>query len=232
MFVKMSLSNVGKDTEKMSEKILEAAPKETLRRWRKPKQARSLARVNRILDVAEAMFIEQGYDTATTKAIAAEAEVPIGTLYQFFPDKAAILQALAERYSDLLHQRFQSFDTDEMSQLPLVEYVNRMAEGFDQFFSDYPGYYAIFMEVQSTLPEIDDATDAELIQNMAALLMKRDSSLKPEDYEAIAFVTVKAIGNLHWLSLGQSPQFRRRLVAEIKRLTFHYFQSYFPQKIS
>ncbi|MEM9148933.1 MAG: TetR/AcrR family transcriptional regulator, partial [Cyanobacteria bacterium P01_F01_bin.3] len=180
--------------------MAENSSKEALRRWRKPKQTRSVIRVNRILDVAEAMFIKEGYGSATTKAIASQAEVPIGTLYQFFPDKAAILQALAERYSELLQHRFQAFGKDDIVQLPLVEYVSTMAEGVDQFFSDYPGYYAIFMEVQSVLPEVEDTTDSELIQNVAKLLMQRDDSLKAEDYEAIAYVTVKAIGNLHWLS--------------------------------
>ena len=215
--------------ENMVEEMAASSPKNVTRRWRKPRQARSLARVNRILDVAETMFIEEGYGSTTTKAIAAQAKVPIGSLYQFFPDKAAILQALAERYSELLQQRFQAFDTDEMARCPLVEYVSIITEGVDQFFSDYPGYYAIFMEVQSVLPEVEDATDSELIQNMAKLFMKRDSSLKSEDYEAIAFVTVKAMGNLQWLSLGQPPRFRQRLVEEVKRLTFHYFQSYFPE---
>ena len=210
----------------MSKKSSEA----TLRRWRKPKQARSLVRVNRILDVAEIMFIKEGYGSATTKAIAKQAEVPVGTLYQFFPDKAAILEALAERYNDLFKQRFQAFDTEEMAQLPLMEYVNTIAEGVDRFFSDYPGYYAIFMEAQGVLPGVEDAKDSELIQIMVKLLMKRDSSLKAEDYDAIAFVTIKAMGNLHWLSLGQPPQFRQRLFEEIKRLTFHYFQSYFPEE--
>ncbi|MEO0534486.1 MAG: helix-turn-helix domain-containing protein [Cyanobacteria bacterium P01_A01_bin.123] len=64
-------------TEQSSETIV--------RKWRKPKQARSLERVNRILEMAAAIFVEQGYTAATTKQIAAEAEVPIGTLYQFFP---------------------------------------------------------------------------------------------------------------------------------------------------
>ena len=95
-----------------------AAP---IQRWRKPKQARSLKRVNRILDVAEVLFIEQGYAAATTKQIAAQAEVPIGTLYQFFPDKASILQALAERYTDLLDRQFQLFSSPEALQRPLSE---------------------------------------------------------------------------------------------------------------
>ncbi|AFY58378.1 transcriptional regulator [Rivularia sp. PCC 7116] len=202
------------------------------RKRRKPRQARSLERVNRILDVSEKMFVEKGYAATTTKAIASQAKVPIGSLYQFFPDKAAILQALAERYGDLFREQFQSFDTLEMTQFPLVDYVDRITDGVEQFFSEHPGFRAVFMEVQATIPEVDDAFDTELIQTLAKLLPKRNPSLNVEDYDAIAFVMVKAIGNLIWLSLGQSPDFRARLVKETKRLTLNYLQSYFSVESS
>lgn len=208
--------------------MAESSSKTTARTRRKPRQARSLERVNRILDVAEEMFVEKGYGATTTKAIAAQAQVPIGSLYQFFPDKAAILQALAERYSDLLTQHFQSFDTLEMTQIPLADYVDRVTDGVEQFFFEHPGFRAIFMEVQATMPELDDAADAKLIQTVVKLLPKRDPSLNVEDYKAIAFVLIKAMGNLLWLSLGQTPDFRQRLLAETKRLTLTYLQSYFP----
>jgi AcrR family transcriptional regulator len=68
---------------------------------RQPRQARSQERVKQILDVAEQMFIAEGYDAATTNAIAVRAGVPIGSLYQFFPDKGAIVQALAVRYMEV-----------------------------------------------------------------------------------------------------------------------------------
>ncbi|AFY55375.1 transcriptional regulator [Rivularia sp. PCC 7116] len=207
--------------------MAESSSKSKARTRRKPTQARSVERVNRILDVSEEMFIEKGYAAATTKEIAAQAKVPIGSLYQFFPDKAAILQALAERYSNLLHQQLQSFDTPEMTQIPLADYVDRITDGIEQFFSEHPGYYAVFMEVQATMPELDAAADAEMIQTFAKLLPKRNASLKVEDYEAIAFVLIKAMGNLMWLSLGQAPDFRQRLVKESKRLTLFYLQSYF-----
>lgn len=196
------------------------------RRWRKPKQARSLERVKRILDVAEVMFIEQGYTATTTKEIAATAEVPIGSLYQFFPDKDAILQALAERYSDLLDKRLQSFDTLEVNQIPLTDYVKRLVESIEQFFIEYPGYYAIFMEIKVVMPEMDEAGDAQLIETTTSLLSRRNRSLNPEDYYAIAFVMVKAMGNLMWISSGQEPHFRQRLVKETQRLTLNYLQSY------
>ena len=66
---------------------------------RQPRQVRSQERVNQILDVAEQLFITEGYNATSTNAIAANAKVPIGSLYQFFPDKAAILYKLAARYN-------------------------------------------------------------------------------------------------------------------------------------
>jgi AcrR family transcriptional regulator len=205
------------------------SPKSTGMR-RQPRQARSQERVNQILDVAEQMFIAEGYNATTTNAIATRAKVPIGSLYQFFPDKAAIVQALAMRYMDQLHQRFAVLDAGEVSKLLLSEYVDQMIDVTDQFFTDYPGYYAIFMQVQGTIPElteIENAADAQLIQNLATSLFQYDANLQPADYEAIAFVLVKAIGTLLWLSLGQETSFRQRLVTETKRFTLSYLKSYF-----
>jgi len=202
---------------------------------RKPRQARSQERVNRILDGAEGLFASQGYAATTTNAIAARAEVPIGSLYQFFPDKTAILQALALRYAEKLHQELTVIDEAELARLSLSDYMNQLIDTTDRFFTENPSYYAIFMEVQGTIPEleeIDAATDAQLIQDLAISLAKRDASLEPGDYEAIAFVLVKAIGTLLWLSLSQEKTFRQRLVTETKRLTLKYLQSYFPADLT
>jgi AcrR family transcriptional regulator len=205
-------------------------PQKSIGMRRQPRQARSQERVSQILDVAEQMFIAEGYNATTTNAIATRAQVPIGSLYQFFPDKAAIVQALAMRYMDQLHQRFAALDADEVAKLLLSEYVDQIIDVTDQFFTDYPGYYAIFMQVQGTIPElaeIENAADAQLIQDLVTSLSQYDANLQPADYEAIAFVLVKAIGTLLWLSLGQEPDFRQRLVTETKRFTLSYLHSYF-----
>jgi AcrR family transcriptional regulator len=206
------------------------SPKSTGMR-RQPRQARSQERVSQILDVAEQMFIAGGYNATTTNAIATRAKVPIGSLYQFFPDKAAIVQALAVRYTEQLHYRFAVFDSDALSRLPLSDYANQIIDLTNQFFTDYPGYHAIFMQVQGAIPElaeIEDVADAQLIQDLEISLSQYDPHLPPADRAAIAFVLVKAIGTLLWLSLGQAPAFRQRLVAETKRFTSSYLQSYFP----
>jgi AcrR family transcriptional regulator len=198
---------------------------------RQPRQARSQERVDRILNVAEQMFVTEGYNATTTNAIAARARVPIGSLYQFFPDKGAIVLALAMRYNEELHQMFSELHASEIASLPLSTYVEQIIDATDRFFRDRPGYYAIFMQTQWTMPEleaIENAADAKLIEDLAVSLSQRRSDLQPVDGEAIAFVLVKAIGTLLWLSLSQEQVFHERLVSETKRLTLSYLQSYFP----
>lgn len=134
------------------------------------------------------------------------------------------------RYTDRLHQRFAELDSIDLNDLPLSIYVDRLIDVTDRFFTDYPGYHAIFMQVQGTIPElaeIENAADTQLIQDFATSLSLYYSDLQPADYEAIAFVLVKAIGTLVWLSLSQEKNFRQRLVAETKRFTLNYLQSYF-----
>jgi AcrR family transcriptional regulator len=63
-----------------------------------PSQERSKRTVERILDAATRIFHEHGYTGATTNDIADEADVSVGSLYQYFPNKDAILVALTQRH--------------------------------------------------------------------------------------------------------------------------------------
>lgn len=63
-----------------------------------PRQRRSQQTVDRIVEAAARVFDEAGYLRATTNEIAAEAGVSIGSLYQYFPNKDAILVEIARRH--------------------------------------------------------------------------------------------------------------------------------------
>jgi len=63
-----------------------------------PQQARSRALIQRVLDTAEQLLADEGVEALTTTRIAAEADVSVGSLYQYFPDKGAIIDAIARRY--------------------------------------------------------------------------------------------------------------------------------------
>lgn len=63
-----------------------------------PSQERSRQTVERLLDAATRIFHEHGYAGATTNDIADEAGLSIGSLYQYFPNKDALLAALTKRH--------------------------------------------------------------------------------------------------------------------------------------
>ena len=62
-----------------------------------PVQARSTARLTALLDAAAAAIDELGYERLTTAMVAERAGASIGTVYRYFPDRIAVLQALATR---------------------------------------------------------------------------------------------------------------------------------------
>jgi len=67
-----------------------------------PQRTRGKVRVRALLDAAEAVFARVGYDAATMSAIAQAAAAPIGSLYQFFPNKETVGRALIDQYLEAL----------------------------------------------------------------------------------------------------------------------------------
>ncbi len=67
-----------------------------------PVQARSTARLATLLDSAAAVIDEIGYERLTTAMVAERAGASIGTVYRYFPDRIAVLQALGARNSERL----------------------------------------------------------------------------------------------------------------------------------
>ena len=62
-------------------------------------QERSRLTVNAILEATARVLVKEGYDRASTNKIAAKAGVSIGSLYQYFPSKEALVAAVSERHS-------------------------------------------------------------------------------------------------------------------------------------
>ncbi|MDZ8086372.1 MAG: TetR/AcrR family transcriptional regulator [Nostoc sp. DedQUE12b] len=200
-----------------------------VRTRRQPKQARSQERVNCILGVAEQLFIELGYDQTTTRAIASRADIPIGSLYQFFPDKKAILKAWANQYFEQEYQLFVQLHS-ELAEVPIEVYVERMVGAFDQFATDNPGYRAVLEQLIDLMIASDISTldnyDSQILKELAHFLIQRNPSLDIAMSELIATTVVKVVNEMLWLSLTRDQVFRKQILAETKILITAYLQTY------
>lgn len=196
-----------------------------------PQQARSKERFNQILDTAAEMFAVEGYEAVTTNAIAARAKMAIGALYRYFPDKGAILQALANRYFDQMREIVATEHTEEAAKLPLAVYVRRVIDAFDKFFQANPAYGVIFAKSRYTSPEIleaDAVLNRELAQTLAKFYTLRNPNLKPEKSELVARIIVEVVGSLQLLGLSQDQVFQEQVTAETEQLMLAYLKMYFP----
>lgn len=73
-----------------------------------PKQARAHATVDAILTATARVLVKEGYDRASTNRIARAAGVSVGSLYQYFPSKEALVAALIERHSDRCREKLEN----------------------------------------------------------------------------------------------------------------------------
>jgi len=101
----------------MEAQVLSANPVETpidLAPRRLPVQKRAKERVERILDTLATLLVEKGFDGVSTNLIAERAEIDVASIYQYFPNKYAILCALAERTFERNRSHVENYD----SQIP------------------------------------------------------------------------------------------------------------------
>ncbi len=124
---------------------------------RRPRQARAQERIERILDTAEQVFAEIGYDAATTNLIALQAETSIGSLYEFFPNKVALARALADRYVERIGSLYGELLVDEPGVDP-PEIVHRIVASLDRFYRDHPGAVPL-LNGRLTSPDLAAAGD-------------------------------------------------------------------------
>ena len=102
---------------------------------RAPRQARSRYKVELMLEATMRLLERGGLESLTTNAVAASAGVSIGTLYQFFPNKEAILDTLADREAAAMSARV----TEVMADPALATTRERIAAVVGAVASSYSG---------------------------------------------------------------------------------------------
>ncbi|MFI9763847.1 TetR family transcriptional regulator [Streptomyces sp. NPDC051963] len=142
------------------------------------RQARGERRIAQLLEAAAAVFCTTGYTAASANAIAREAGVSPGTLYQFFPNKEAIAIELGDRLMHEMRETYGEALTPVDSTTPLEEAVGAAVDRFIAFNCDHPVFFALMHgpDVPGRIAEDHDALHATLLARLGGLL----SSLLPD----------------------------------------------------
>lgn len=128
---------------------------------RQPQQARSRARVEAVLAAADRILARDGFEALTMRRIAEEAAVPVGSIYQFYPDKGAVVDALGRQYL----ANFKSAIDDLVARATageLDEPVDTIVDVYADLFRRQPGGVALWSgrRLSPELASADDASNA------------------------------------------------------------------------
>jgi AcrR family transcriptional regulator len=148
-----------------------------------PVQARSAARLAALLDATAEVLDEVGYERLTTAMIAERAGASIGTVYRYFPDRLAVLQALGRRnlasFQAELGERFAEHAPQHWSAV-----VDALLALLEQRFASEPGFRSIrFGDVidlglQGDRPEGGDQLAGQLAELLGAAGLALDDELR------------------------------------------------------
>ncbi|NLS17996.1 TetR/AcrR family transcriptional regulator [Rhizobium sp. P40RR-XXII] len=112
---------------------------------KRPQQERSIQRVDVILSVAARLIAEKGVSAMKMTELAAVAGIPIGSVYQYFPDKAAIVGALLDRHSRLIQQKVGEAFSTVTSLDHAIDLVCGMIDWYYHEFRSDPAYLGVWL---------------------------------------------------------------------------------------
>jgi AcrR family transcriptional regulator len=191
---------------------------------RAPKQERGQRRISRILEAAAEEFGRVGFDAATTNAIARRAKTSVGSVYQFFPNKEAILAALTDHYLAEIRAIHAVVFNAEVVQLPPEAFFDQLVDRLADFHDTHPGFLSLFYG-SPTSPHLGAAADRlhrQCVEGAEMCLTARLPRLDPARRRLHATISVQVIKALLPLATAAAPGERAEVQAEIKRVMVCY----------
>lgn len=190
-----------------------------------PRQERSRRTVERILDAATRVLSERGYDGASTNRIAAAARLSNGSLYQYFPNKDAIVVAVLDRFADHLADRLGAEIEAALAE-PWQAAGRSLLDAQIRLLEENAELLRVVVEHVPRLGPFDklDALTQRLTDLVRIyLLLNRDRFRPGLDVDASLWIITQTVGQLSLrYVLDRPPIPRDRMVDELAELIIRY----------
>lgn len=214
----------------MSEQNVESSSRVELRPRRKPRQNRAKQTVAKILDATAELLDEEGTENLTTERVAERSGVNIATLYHYFPNKLALLHALAQQFADQQQERvdvvYRGRDDRDWR-----ETVDLLIDTGFEFNRSVKGALAAARAMQShaTLREIDLQRDARQSEFVAQLLAELGIKGSPYELQTRALVILQTATNAMNMALMWYPERADAVIEEAKTMIKEYIAYHMRQ---
>jgi AcrR family transcriptional regulator len=193
---------------------------------RSPRQQRGQARVARLLDAAAEMIAENGVAGLTMAGVSERAGSAPGSLYQFFPNRETLIDALAQRYAaevercivEALADWTQSRSTDPAA------LVDALLPPLFAFYRAHPAWGELLhaLSRRGAPGRIERALDRAAIQHLAAALAHLDPRASAQAAETAAAVLL----DLGHAGLTQTASGSDAFATELRRCLVAYLEAW------
>ncbi|MFC9897154.1 TetR/AcrR family transcriptional regulator [Nocardia sp. NPDC127579] len=195
---------------------------------RAPVQQRSRARVERVLQAASELLDEQGLDAVTTRSLAERARIPVATLYQYFPNREAVLAELATRAVDRVDQELGT-RLAALTATSLPEAVEQLLELHRVQYRSHPEIVALYYAHRGSghFPDAH-AHRSRMAAAVHGLLLDR-GWLAPGTDVLVTEVAIESADGILELAYRRHPEGDPRTVAEATLAMTRYLEAYAPK---
>lgn len=195
---------------------------------RRPVQERARLRRESILDATARLLDREGYDALTTNAVAREAGTAIGTVYEYFPHREALLRALLARHAERLAAVIEPVGSMIVERDPLA-IGDALVEAFARFWVEEPGYRSAWAigRVSGLLLEEGAAWGDRFGRDVARLLGAIAPQMRRRDRQIVAWTVVHLVSGLLQAAIESGTRTRAR-IEETKLVLRAYLSARVP----
>lgn len=187
-------------------------------------QDRSKATVDALVAATARVLVREGYDRASTNKIADAAGVSIGSLYQYFPTKEALVAAVINRHTDEMMDVVRSALV-RVAPLPIPEAARELVKVMIDAHRIEPKLHRVLVEQIPRVGNLEDIErmDEEAMTLVRAYLEGHTDEIVIDDLEIAAFICVTSVeamthaAVLRRPALLDSPRFVEEVAAMLTR---------------
>jgi AcrR family transcriptional regulator len=183
---------------------------------RAPRRERGKRRVAALLEAAVSLFAEKGYDAVTMTEVAARAGAPIGSLYQFFPGKETLADAVLDRHGERLDDALKGIE-ERATTITIAELVDALLGLLGGFHAERAAATTL---IESRQEASTRAAELRLSfrRHVTRILRARIPEIPPERADSMARVVVQLMKAAAAQSAEKDPAIRDSVLKELKHL--------------